>query len=131
MIDDPLQWGSGPDADGVVGPVLASAEWALPTVSVLGRALDGYDDDGNPKWKWSPILDGVAATEEPNARTETNDAEGATVVRTAITVLWPRAAADVPETAMVRDGQDNLWGVVSALRTGDTCRLVVQRASHG
>ena len=125
-VDEPLSWGSGPDADGVVGPVLTQALWDLSHVTVLNRSLAGFDDDGNAMWGWAPAIEGVEATEDLKERSEVSDVDAASAVRTAVTFLYPATSPTIADTAQVIDASGNRWNVVAALRSGGSYRMKIE-----
>lgn len=120
-----MDWGATSGGSGG-GPSLEEDAWALGQITVRGRSLMEFDAAGNPVWEWVDVFTG-SATEGRETRREVDDPAGATLVKTSVTFLHPRTAADVPETAVVVDALGRMWQVESAVRAGDAYTAQISR----
>lgn len=100
-----------------------------PTVTIRERYSDGYDEEGNALWGWTPVVAEVHAVQW-ESRTETSDRTGDAVVVARFTLLYPADYPDVRETAVVESG-GHLWRVTAVERFPDRIGLVAERIDDG
>lgn len=101
-----------------------------PLISMKDRRADGFDAEGNPRWKWESRLDGVQAVTWQQ-REERDDRAGVTLVRVQATVLYPVGEPNVRETAMCRTEDGNIWSVKAIARHPDRLVIDMQRVDDG
>lgn len=126
--DDSLEWGTGADADGRVGPVLGQALWALSRVEIRGRTLSGFDENGNVEWLW-PVLFRGESIEQVESRVEVDDVAGSTTVRTQVRILYGLGLPPIAETATLVDAAGTVWRIVHAMRASDSYLLTIEQAT--
>jgi hypothetical protein len=108
-------------------PVLGTPDPSgLPLLRILSRAVSYADEEGTPRYAWTPVLTGIALLTEE--RTELNDATGQTMVKRSAVVGWSGEPQDAPaETAVAEDEQGNRWEITSLVALPGRIELQMQR----
>lgn len=96
----------------------------LPTLTVRQRERIGFDDDGDPVFVWSVLVEDTAVLWEE--REEIDDISGATRIKAKATVLYD-GGKEMTESAVVSSSSGGRFRVTSVAQVPDHLKMELER----